>query len=56
MPFSKPGRATTVRANKLKWIVIYLDQSFDSAFRENQNFCELQGKATNDTEITESKA
>ena len=55
-PFSKPGRATTIRANSLKWIVIYLDQRFDSAFSETQYLCKLQGKTTNDTEITESKS
>lgn len=43
-----------VRATKLKVIVFYLDHRFDSAFRENQNICELQGETTSDTEITES--
>lgn len=56
MPFSRPGGVTTVSANGLKWIAIYLDQRSDSALRENQNLCEFQRKTTNDTQITESKA
>lgn len=45
-----------VRATKLKVIVFYLGHRCDSAFRENQNICELQGETTSDTEITENKS
>lgn len=51
---SPRGRAFMVRATKLKVIVFYLGHRFDSAFRENKNLCELQGKTTNNTEITET--
>lgn len=33
-----------IGATKLKVIVFYLGHRFDSAFRENKNLCELQGK------------